>query len=558
MLLRTPYLLLHLSANAAGKFKRYVNHTGYNRVMSIEFNSVINELNISSATLKNWLKTDDLSVDKNGFITTESYQNFKKNVLGKSKLNKRANKQHFDKPDIIFNADNIVDANQGSIQYEQSLSIAEKNKKGIYYTPNNVIDDMFLVLPTLKTTDTFLDPCCGTGNFLMKALEKGFNPDNIYGFDVDETAIKIANMRFYQMTGQYPKNIKVINLLEQQHTQKYDFIFTNPPWGYKFNNQQKNNYANNFNNGIKVDSSALFVLICLKIIQKNGMLGVLLPDSFFNITAFKSVREEVLKKALVQLIDHNKPFTGLQTKAYSFVIKNNNRLNSIKCRTENGKYKRKQKSFIKNPNYIINFDATDNDERVISHLYSYPHQTLSGKAKWALGIVTGNNDKHLVTQKNDGYKPIYKGTEIERGSIKEAQFYILDDFSKLQQTANKKLFLAEKKIVYRFINSNLIFALDYKQRYFLNSANFLILDKHSLFADDRLAISEEQLVFLLNTEIINWLFKKLFRTHKVLRSDLEKLPIFSHFFKESNHYSEQDFHKYLNIEKNNGTFRIKT
>ncbi|SMM98516.1 hypothetical protein SPONN_2444 [uncultured Candidatus Thioglobus sp.] len=62
----------------------------------------------------------------------------------------------------------------------------------------------------------------------------------------------------------------------------------------------------------------------------------------------------------------------------------------------------------------------------------------------------------------------------------------------------------------------------------------------------------------MNGEILNWLFKKLFRTHKVLRSDLERLPIFDEFFRIHNNYCEQDLHKYLNIERHNGTFRIKT
>ncbi len=518
--------------------------------MGIKFDSVKNELNISSATLKNWIKTNCLTTDKKGFITTESYDYFKKNVLGKSRLNKRANKQHFDNPDTVFNVNNNDDAEQSAIQYEQSLSIAQKNKKGIYYTPSSSIDDMFCALPALSATDTFLDPCCGTGNFLIKALEKGFKPENIYGFDVDETALKIANNRFYQAVGKHSNNIKLINLLEDKHAQKYDFIFTNPPWGYKFNAQQKINYANKFNNGIKVDSSALFVLICLNIIQKNGMLGVLLPDAFFNITAFKSVRKILLQKTFVQLINHNKAFDGLQTRAYSFVIKNNNNLTNIKCKTATSQYTRKQTDFIKNPNYIINFDITEAQAKIISHLYSYPHQTLAGKAQWGLGIVTGDNAKHLSTTKKANCKPICKGRDINKGEIKKSQFYIIDDFAKLQQTADKNLYLADKKIVYRFISSNLIFALDDKQRYFLNSANFLILNQNTLLA-------EEQLVFLMNTEIMNWLFKKLFRTHKVLRSDLEKLPIFNEFFKTHNDYCEQDLHQYLNIEKHNGTFRIK-
>ena len=528
----------------------------YNDNMGIGFDSIISELNISYATLQNWLKTNCLISTKNGFVTEESYNYFKKNILGKHKLNKRANKQHLNNVGVDFDIErnNIFEL---SSKYEQSLSLADRNKKGIYYTPDYIIDEMFLAMQNIAENDSFLDPCCGSGNFLIKALEKGFKPENIYGFDVDETALKIANKRFYQASAEQSNNIKNLSLLEKEHKQKYNFIFTNPPWGYKFNVKQKIFYADNFNNGIKVDSAALFVLLCLQLLPKDGCLGVLLPDAFFNISAFKSVRVKLLKKTLIKLINHGKPFDSLQSKAYSLIIKNNDNYTDTVCQILNKQHIRKQQDFIDNPNHIINFDVLPSEARVISYLYSYPHQTLANKAKWGLGIVTGNNTKHLKQKRAKGYKAIYKGKDIKKGKINHAKYYILDDFSKLQQTASKKLYLANKKIVYRFINSNLIFALDNKQRYFLNSANFFILNKHILFAEDALQITEEQLVFLMNSNIMNWLFKKLFNTHKILRSDLEKLPIFVDFFTQNKQYTEEKLYKYLNIEENNGTFRIK-
>lgn len=526
--------------------------------MNITFEHIINELNISPATLQNWLKTNYLVSTKNGFITTESYTHFKNNILGKEKLNKRANKQYFNDVNVPhFSMNKGDNAQQKSLEYEQHLSTAYKNKKGIYYTPDDVIEAMFANLPKIAKNDTFLDPCCGTGNFLVKALEKGFKAENIYGFDIDKTALKIANMRFYQATGLKLNNIKNRNLLAENHCKKYDFIFTNPPWGYKFNPQQKTIYADKFNHGTKVDSSAFFVLICLNRLKKNGYLGVLLPAAFFNIAAFQSVRQKLLQKTLIKLTDHHQAFAGLQTKAYSFVVKNNHRVTDVKCQSTTKQYTRKQQDFINNPHCIINFEVVQAEADVITHLYSYPHQILVNKALWGMGIVTGNNGKHLKKTQENGYLPIYRGTDIEKGKIKPPKFYIADDFSKLQQTASKSLYLARKKIVYRFINTNLIFALDDKQCYFLNSANFFIFNQYNLSAEDKLQITEVQLVFLMNTKIMNWLFKKIFNTHKVLRSNLEKLPIFVDFFKQNNHYCEQDLYQYLNIENRQETFRIK-
>ena len=62
---------------------------------------------------------------------------------------------------------------------------------------------------------------------------------------------------------------------------------------------------------------------------------------------------------------------------------------------------------------------------------------------------------------------------------------------------------------------------------------------------------------LFNSEIMNWLFKKIFNTHKVLRGDLESLPIHSQFL-ANGRFIEADYLSALNIEKtDNGTFRIK-
>ena len=76
------------------------------------------------------------------------------------------------------------------------------------------------------------------------------------------------------------------------------------------------------------------------------------------------------------------------------------------------------------------------------------------------------------------------------------------------------------KLIYRFISKDLVFFCDTRQRYILNSANMLILD-------DDFPLGAKQLAEIMNSDLTNWLFKQLFHTHKVLRGDLEVLPIFT-------------------------------
>ena len=83
-----------------------------------------------------------------------------------------------------------------------------------------------------------------------------------------------------------------------------------------------------------------------------------------------------------------------------------------------------------------------------------------------------------------------------------------------------ELIQAQEKLVYRFISSRLVFFCDTRQRYFLNSANMLVLN-------DDFPLSANQLAETMNSQLTNWLFHQIFHTHKVLRGDLESLPIFT-------------------------------
>ncbi|MBL4616477.1 MAG: hypothetical protein JKY46_02195 [Robiginitomaculum sp.] len=184
-------------------------------------------------------------------------------------------------------------------------------------------------------------------------------------------------------------------------------------------------------------------------------------------------------------------------------------------------------------------------------MVALPHDTLADHAKWGLGIVTGNNRKFIRHTNLPEHMPVYKGRDILKGSLKPPTNFIPRETSLYQQVPPLKLFLAKEKLIYKFISSNLCFYHDKDQSFFINSANMLILDKS-------FPISSKQLCDLLNSNIMNWFFRTMFETHKVLRSDLECLPIHTKFFENCHKFNEEDYLTYLGIvEDENGTFRIK-
>lgn len=520
-------------------------------------------LGVSGATVRNWIKTGYLKVVSKGQVSRDSLENFKNNISGVEKLNQRANKSKKDTHNHESVADEFLEKTKSESEslesigecYESSLSDSYRNKEGIYYTPNDIVNDLLSLKNELTGNETFCDPCCGSGNFLIRALEIGFKPENIFGFDVDPVAVEIAKRRIHEKTGYKSENIKCSDFLQlsiSNNSGNYDCIFTNPPWGKKIEKTEKELVSKILKAGSSLDTCSLFYFSCINSLNPGGTLGLLLPESFFNVATYEYARVSALSFQIERLSHYGKPFKGLVTGAVGIVLrkKSCNLHSSIDCTYEKKVFKRNGISFHKNPKSIFNISCTAEDAEVIEHIYSIPHITLSGRARWGLGIVTGNNKKYMESSFRDGLIPVYKGSDITRNGLKPASSYIPKDFSPYQQVAPMSLYEAREKLIYKFISSNLCFFYDTDSRFVINSANILI-------NEEDFPVSMKTICDLFNSDLMNWMFGKIFNTHKVLRGDLELLPIHDQFL-SGHDFVESEYLASINVERTScGAFRIK-
>ena len=527
----------------------------------ISFDAAAHELGVSVASIRNWVKTGYIEKTSSKAVSRSSWETFVKDVAGTDKLTKRANKVHRDDHDHESLREAVIsrlrtgDPDECSTFYESRLSNAHRNKEGVYYTSTEIAGDFFDVLPTNKSSLHFCDPCCGSGNFLLAALNAGFPPENIHGFDVDPIALEIASCRLTKHTNGSTRAFDLRNedFLLELESRQYDVVFTNPPWGKKLPKASRDCLAQRFGTGRSNDTCSLFVSAAIRSLRTDGLLGMLLPDSFFNVASFEDVREFLSQYRLLRFVDHGKPFEGLVTKAKSFILEKTpaRKEDVVTCISPTKvKHTRRFDSFLGVPKRRFNFLATQDEAELIASVFSKPHITLDQNARWGLGIVTGNNKKHVQGVRSDGMRPVWKGADLGKNSMRPPTNYISEDFTKFQQVAKPDLYHAPKKLIYKFISSDLVFFLDDQQRLILNSANLVI-------PDDDFPVAGELLAQFFNSEIMSWLFKSLFETHKVLRSDLEALPIFHEFLDTEKVFDENELLKYLNIERVNGSYRIK-
>lgn len=142
---------------------------------------------------------------------------------------------------------------------------------------------------------------------------------------------------------------------------------------------------------------------------------------------------------------------------------------------------------------------------------------LKGNAKFALGIVTGNNKAYISTEKRDGTEIILKGSDIQRYGTTPSGNYIRFVPESFQQVAPVEMYRAKEKLLYRFISEVPVFTYDNQQTLSLNSCNIVIPDIDGLEMKYILAI--------LNSSVAAYFISKRFNSVKLLRSHIEQMPI---------------------------------
>ncbi len=412
--------------------------------------------------------------------------------------------------------------------YQTISSEGNKSAQGSYYTPSKIVADALdhMTVPI----KTFLDPCCGTGKYLMLAARKfGLPPQNIYGFDCDELAVRIArlNLLLTFKKEEFTPNIYCLDSLAElangepfcetnELIGRIDAIATNPPWGAYKNSLIPKQFAGKITSG---ETYAMFLAKSIELLRHEGQLSFILPESILKIRTHSDIRAIILNQVRISKITKlGRPFSGVFTPVIRLDgLKGFQIDDGLVSVEENGNsHSVKQARFKHNENFTFDIETAMHEEGLLNKLYSVKHETLFGNGAWALGIVTGNNKKYILDTKSHGAESVIRGSDVCQFNLGEPSSFIRFSPQDFQQVAPERFFRATEKLIYKFISKKLVFAYDNKKQLTLNSANILIPAVPGM--------SIKVVLAFLNSGVFQYIFKKRFSTHKVLRGDLEKLP----------------------------------
>jgi len=123
------------------------------------------------------------------------------------------------------------------------ISPVIRHKSGEYYTPSFLVKKM--VDEAYDFGDKVLDPCCGTGNFLIELVkqilgsEKSDNDkvkaiNNLHGYDINPISVFLTKINIMFLTKKYLSDISLnlfnFDSLFQNNNNRFDLIIGNPPW----------------------------------------------------------------------------------------------------------------------------------------------------------------------------------------------------------------------------------------------------------------------------------------------------------------------------------------
>jgi len=255
-----------------------------------------------------WQKGDD----PRGFIVREifqdSYSYMKSGTLMRQVINVIDNEIDFKKSEDTHLFNDI---------YEKILKdLQSAGNAGEYYTPR-AVTKFVVEMINPKLGDKILDPACGTGGFLIDALEhirenevttpeeEKILQDSIHGIEKKPLPHMLVMTNLILHGIDAPLNVRRGNSLAQSIrdiTQKdrVDVILTNPPFGGQEQEMIKKGFPTQYQTSETAD---LFLIMIIELLKNGGRSGIVLPDGSLTGDGVKArVREKLLTECNLHTI----------------------------------------------------------------------------------------------------------------------------------------------------------------------------------------------------------------------------------------------------------------
>lgn len=464
---------------------------------------------------------------------------------------------------------------------------SHKKARGIYYTPKYIVD--YILQNTLgeklkiaKLNEVrklkILDPACGSGSFLITAVRlldeyyaKNFRDygnfsstqklniikENIFGVDLDEKAIKIAELNIYLTILTLSKNKSLVKgeLLPALHYSLrngnsiiddrniagdvafkweeefkeilsgggFEVIIGNPPYGAELNGIERKYVEKKFKYSKNNKNTALiFIEKSLELLNQKGYFGMIVPKSLAFSQLWNKGRQ-LIKDHLIKVVDVSKGFKDVLLEQVIIILDKNNKLKSYKIEDFGS-----INSISIDKNYIDTTDSiilhgNQEDFKIFQKLNT-DCIYLSEVSKTIRGLPF----QKWLTKKETAY-PVIRGRNISRYCVFDVNEYLPTEIA--IKNKNKINFLMQPKIISQRIIAHITKPKDHIMiMSSLDKKGVLTVDtvENTIITNKEYTL--DFILCLLNSKLISWysyryIFSKAIRTMDLDEYYLGKIPL---------------------------------
>lgn len=226
-----------------------------------------------------------------------------------------------------------TDLDAKGVAFEHFLGAVFRGEMGQYFTPRPIVEFMVNFLePTEK--DLIIDPACGSGGFLIYALEKvrknlearldpqdardkwkDFALKQVVGIEINSQLARVAmmNMIIHEDGHTNIENNDALTYPERFNPRReiklgqYTLLLTNPPFGAVVRERERD-YLKDYILGGKIkprirqNSEILFIERCIDFLCPNGRIGIVLPDGILTNSSLQYVRNYIMEHCQILTI----------------------------------------------------------------------------------------------------------------------------------------------------------------------------------------------------------------------------------------------------------------
>ena len=488
-----------------------------------------------------------------------------------------------------------IDDEFSNIYYEY---ISLNREKGVVYTPPQIAE--YIVKNTIKYEDIIenpfikiVDPACGSGNIILPAFkylreiyrqnlheinkknnlsldEANLNyhivKNNLFGFDIDETAIKILVLDLFCESLCFTNNFLRKDFLIEKIDDKYDIFLSNPPYiGLKamdkdYSLSLKRLYCTYKDKG---DISYCFFQKSIESIKENGKLGFITSRYFLEALSGEKLRK-ILKQfsSIYKIVDFYgiRPFKNVGIDSIMiFLMKkcsSNNYIKVIKpCYVKGNNKKHFYDSIFSNGKNNINeflvkqsslddsgwILINDDEKNIIRKIEQGSCSRLYDICDSFQGVITGCDKAFIVDNETIENEYIerelirrwIKSKVIRKNYVEAENKYIIytDGIKNIEAYPNalKHLSNFKEKLLLRrecikgirnwyelqwgrnrgiFENEKIVFPFkSSSNRFALDYGSYFSADIYSLILKDKIHFTYDYLLYILNSKVYEFYFK---------------------------------------------------